>query len=99
MVRNPILSRKKEELCAVSLTDPANRQGRMVAHIIYGEDRRYKGTYGVRAVRVFGHIAACVGMSEKLLSANGLPRQTFRQVVNISSRKCSGFYHVFDFRQ
>jgi len=83
MVRNPVLSRKKEELCAVSLADPANRQGRMVAHSIYGEDRRYKGTYGARAVRVFGHIAACVGMNEKILSANGLPQQTFRQVVTL----------------
>jgi len=73
MVRNPILSRKKEELWAVPLAGPANRQGRMVADIIYGKDRRYKGTYGARVVRVFGHIAACVGMNEKILSANGLP--------------------------
>lgn len=70
-VRNPILG--GDEMWAVPLAGPANRQGRMVADNICGKHRKYKGTYAASVVRVFDLMAACVGINEKMLKAKGLP--------------------------
>jgi NADPH-dependent 2,4-dienoyl-CoA reductase/sulfur reductase-like enzyme/rhodanese-related sulfurtransferase len=89
LVRNPILSRDgKEVTWAVPLAGPANRQGRMVADIIYGRQRRYKGTYGASVVRVFGYVAACVGINEKMLKAEGLPFS----VVHVHPGSHAGYF-------
>lgn len=89
LVRNPILSRNgKEVTWAVPLAGPANRQGRMVADIIYGRQRKYKGTYGASVVRVFGYVAACVGINEKLLIAKGLPYS----VVHVHPGSHAGYF-------
>ena len=70
-VRNPILG--GDEMWAVPLAGPANRQGRMVADNICGKHRKYKGTYAASVVRVFDLMAACVGINEKMLKNKGLP--------------------------
>jgi Pyruvate/2-oxoglutarate dehydrogenase complex, dihydrolipoamide dehydrogenase (E3) component, and related enzymes len=89
LVRNPILSRNgKDVTWAVPLAGPANRQGRMVADIIYGRQRRYKGTYAASVVRVFGYVAACVGINEKMLKAEGLPFS----VVHVHPGSHAGYF-------
>mmetsp|Transcript_14449 Transcript_14449/g.21759 ORF Transcript_14449/g.21759 Transcript_14449/m.21759 type:complete len:606 (+) Transcript_14449:51-1868(+) len=73
-VLNPIVG--NGDKWAVPLAGPANRQGRMIADNIFGDEkkmRKFKGTYAASVVRVFELIGACVGMNEKMLSAKQLP--------------------------
>jgi NADPH-dependent 2,4-dienoyl-CoA reductase/sulfur reductase-like enzyme/rhodanese-related sulfurtransferase len=51
----------------VPLAGPANRQGRIAADHIFGQDSRYRGTQGTAIVRVFDLTAAMTGASEKSL--------------------------------
>lgn len=88
LVRNPILSREVDEYWAVALAGPANRQGRMVPDIIYGKNRRYKGTYGASVIRIFGYIAACVGVNEKMLRSKNIPFS----VVHVHPNQHAGYY-------
>lgn len=50
----------------ISLANPANRQGRQVADIIAGQERRHKGSIGTAIVRVFNLSAASTGLSERV---------------------------------
>ncbi|MEN2665984.1 FAD-dependent oxidoreductase [Listeria aquatica] len=56
----------------VSLASPANRQGRMVADIIFGKARPNKGFLGTAIVRVFALVAAATGLNEKALQEAGI---------------------------
>ncbi|KAL7560409.1 hypothetical protein ACA910_016163 [Epithemia clementina (nom. ined.)] len=86
-VRNAVLG--GEEMWAVPLAGPANRQGRIVADNIFLETKKkYKGTYAVAVVRSFQEYAACVGMNEKLLRASKLPYQC----VHIHPNSHAGYY-------
>jgi NADPH-dependent 2,4-dienoyl-CoA reductase/sulfur reductase-like enzyme/rhodanese-related sulfurtransferase len=55
------------EATQVPLAGPANRQGRIAADHIFGQDARYRGTQGTAIVRVFERTAAMTGASEKVL--------------------------------
>ncbi|SFG47196.1 FAD-dependent oxidoreductase [Sporolactobacillus nakayamae] len=57
----------------IPLASPANRQGRMVADILSGMKRSYKGTLGTSIVKVFDWSAAVTGLSEKLLQRFNIP--------------------------
>lgn len=57
----------------IPLASPANRQGRMVADILSGMKRSYKGTLGTSIVKVFDLSAAVTGLSEKLLQRFNIP--------------------------
>ncbi|KAL9185998.1 hypothetical protein ACHAXT_005236 [Thalassiosira profunda] len=70
LVRNPIVG--NDDMWAVPLAGPANRQGRMIADNVYGMNRKFKGTYAASVVRVFDLVAACVGMNEKMLAAKNI---------------------------
>lgn len=59
----------------IPLASPANRQGRMVADILSGMKRSYKGTLGTSIVKAFDLSAAVTGLSEKLLQRNNIPYQ------------------------
>ncbi|KAL7556489.1 hypothetical protein ACA910_009053 [Epithemia clementina (nom. ined.)] len=86
-VRNAVLG--GEEMWAVPLAGPANRQGRIVADNIFLETKKkYKGTYAVAVVRSFQEYAASVGMNEKLLRASKLPYQC----VHIHPNSHAGYY-------
>lgn len=50
----------------ISLASPANRQGRQVADVIAGLNRKNKGSIGTAIVRVFGLSAASTGLSERV---------------------------------
>ncbi|WP_010631442.1 FAD-dependent oxidoreductase [Sporolactobacillus vineae] len=57
----------------IPLASPANRQGRMVADILSGIKRSYKGTLGTSIVKVFDTSAAVTGLSEKMLQRYQIP--------------------------
>lgn len=60
------------EKTQIPLAGPANRMGRMVADIICGKDRHYKGSLGSSIVRVFKMQAAATGKNEKQLKQMGV---------------------------
>lgn len=60
------------EKTQIPLAGPANRMGRMVADIICGKDKHYKGSLGSSIVRVFKVQAASTGKSEKQLKQMGM---------------------------
>eukprot|EP00934_Nitzschia_sp_Nitz4_P009012 Nitzschia sp. Nitz4//scaffold81_size91200//56146//57852//NITZ4_004990-RA/size91200-processed-gene-0.129-mRNA-1//-1//CDS//3329558722//9002//frame0 len=88
-VKNPVL---KDDIYAVPLAGPANRQGRMAVDNIYGgvngKLRSYKGTWGTSVVRSFEMYAACVGMNEKYLKFKNVPYKS----VHIHPGSHAGYY-------
>lgn len=60
------------EKTQIPLAGPANRMGRMVADIICGKDKHYKGSLGSSIVRVFKMQAAATGKNEKQLKQMGV---------------------------
>lgn len=60
------------EKTQIPLAGPANRMGRMVADIICGKDKHYKGSLGSSIVRVFKVQAASTGKNEKQLKQMGV---------------------------
>lgn len=60
------------EKVQIPLAGPANRMGRMVADIICGKDKHYKGSLGSSIVRVFKVQAASTGKNEKQLKQMGV---------------------------
>lgn len=60
------------EKTQIPLAGPANRMGRMVADIICGKDKHYKGSLGSSIVRVFKVQAAATGKNEKQLKQMGV---------------------------
>lgn len=60
------------EKTQIPLAGPANRMGRMVADIICGKDKHYKGSLGSSIVRVFKVQAAATGKNEKQLKQMGM---------------------------
>ena len=61
----------------IALAGPANRQGRMAADNMLAAPgaplQRYKGTLGTAILKAFDLAAACTGLNEAQLQANGLP--------------------------
>ncbi len=56
----------------VPLASPANKQGRIVADIICGEQSGYESTQGTSIIKVFGLAGAATGVTERRLKAKGI---------------------------
>lgn len=72
----------------ISLASPANRQGRQVADIIAGLDRKNQGSIGTAIVRVFDVTAATTGLSERTAKLAQLPVS----VVHITGKDHAGYF-------
>lgn len=70
------------------LAGPANKQGRIVADIIAGRDRKYNGTQGTSIAKVFDLAAASTGANEKMLKKLGIPHE----VLFTHSNSHAGYY-------
>lgn len=57
----------------VPLASPANKQGRIAADNVCGEDEKYDGSQGSSVLKVFDLTLAATGLSEAALKANGVP--------------------------
>lgn len=72
----------------IALASPANRQGRQVADVINGLERKNKGSIGTSIVRVFKMAAASTGLNERQLQeAGGL-----YEVIHIQGKSHAGYY-------
>ena len=73
----------------VPLAGPANRQGRLAAdHALGRTNAKYRGTQGTAIIRVFGKVAACTGMSEKMLKK----RKIAYRCISIHPANHAGYY-------
>lgn len=72
----------------IALASPANRQGRQVADVISGLNRKNKGSIGTAIVRVFGLAGASTGMNERQLQLSGKEYA----VVHIQGKNHAGYY-------
>ena len=60
----------------IPLAGPANRQGRVVADVIFGRESCYCGTWGTAVLRIFRLTAACTGANATRLRRAGIPFET-----------------------
>jgi NADPH-dependent 2,4-dienoyl-CoA reductase/sulfur reductase-like enzyme len=58
---------------AVPLAGPASRQGRVVADVISGKGRAFRGVQGTAVCGIFNLTAASTGVNEKSLKNSGIP--------------------------
>ncbi|WP_208560083.1 FAD-dependent oxidoreductase [Marinilactibacillus kalidii] len=72
----------------ISLASPANRQGRQVADVIAGLDRKNKGSIGTAIVRVFNLVAGSTGLSERVAKLNDLSVH----VLHLQGKSHAGYY-------
>ncbi|MGC4386561.1 FAD-dependent oxidoreductase, partial [Streptococcus suis] len=72
----------------ISLASPANRQGRQVADVIAGLDRKNKGSIGTAIVKVFDLAAASTGLSERADQSLGYKHA----VVHTTGKDHAGYY-------
>lgn len=70
------------------LAGPANRQGRLVADVISGKRRGFRGVQGTAICGAFGLTLASTGLNERTLRAHKTPYET----VYIHPRNHVGYY-------
>jgi NADPH-dependent 2,4-dienoyl-CoA reductase/sulfur reductase-like enzyme/rhodanese-related sulfurtransferase len=73
---------------ALPLAGPANRQGRMVADIITGKRRGFRGVQGTAVCGAFGLTLASTGLNERTLRSHKTPYEA----VYIHPRNHVGYY-------
>ncbi|GMA09201.1 MAG: FAD-dependent oxidoreductase [Tetragenococcus koreensis] len=72
----------------IALASPANRQGRQVADVISGLERKKKGSIGTAIVRVFKIAAASTGLNERQLQQ----ADEVYEVIHIQGKSHAGYY-------
>jgi NADPH-dependent 2,4-dienoyl-CoA reductase/sulfur reductase-like enzyme/rhodanese-related sulfurtransferase len=73
----------------IPLAGPANKQGRIVAdNIVFGNKKKYAGTFGTGIARIFGLTAAATGANEAMLRAAGSKYKT----IVIHPANHAGYY-------
>lgn len=76
----------------VPLAGPANKQARICADNIAGDQKAYGGTQGTSVIKVFDLAAASVGVNEKTLKALGKAEGTDYHSILIVQKTHAGYY-------
>jgi len=76
----------------VPLAGPANKQARICADNIAGDNKKYKGTLGTAIAKVFDFNVACVGMNEKTLKTIGKEKGKDYYTIIINQKSHAGYY-------
>ncbi|RDU23530.1 FAD-dependent oxidoreductase [Anaerosacchariphilus polymeriproducens] len=76
----------------IPLAGPANKQGRIVADNIAGDEKTYEGSLGASIAKVFDLDAASVGINEKTLKAMGKEKNKDYETVLITQKSHAGYY-------
>lgn len=72
----------------ISLAGPANKQGRIAADNICGQNSHYPGSQGSSVIKIFGLTAAVTGVNEKNAKAAGIETDK----VYLSPMSHAGYY-------
>ena len=81
----------KEETM-IPLAGPANKQARILADNLCGEQKSYNGTLGTAVAKVFDLNVASVGMNEKQLKSMGKIKGADYETVLINQKSHAGYY-------
>lgn len=76
----------------IPLAGPANKQARIVAGNIVGEQKEYKGTQGTSIAKIFDLTVANTGTNEKILNRLGKQYKTDYEVAIIYSNSNATYY-------
>ncbi|MHC1770585.1 MAG: DsrE/DsrF/DrsH-like family protein [Flexilinea sp.] len=76
----------------IPLAGPANKQGRIAANNIAGEEEQYNGTQGSSIVQVFDLTVANTGANEKTLMKRGLVKGKDYERLIIVQNSHAGYY-------
>lgn len=76
----------------IPLAGPANKQARICADNLAGDEKEYHGTLGTSVAQVFDYTAASVGANEKILKAIGMKKGTDYETVLIHQKSHAGYY-------
>lgn len=76
----------------IPLAGPANKQGRIVANVLAGQDDHYSGTQGTSAVRIFEMNSCATGINEKTLIKQGKKKGTDFQTIKMDAPNHAGYY-------
>lgn len=87
-VENPILSNKT----MIPLAGPANKQARIAADNIAGDNLKYQGTMGTSVAKVFDLTSASVGVNERMLTQLGKKKDVDYHTALIYQKSHAGYY-------
>ena len=76
----------------IPLAGPANKEARICADILVGDEKEYKGTMGTSVARIFDYTAALTGVNEKTLRSMGKVKGTDYETVLINQKSHAGYY-------
>lgn len=76
----------------IPLAGPANKQARILADNLAGDQKKYNGTLGTAVVKIFDLNAASVGMNEKQLKGIGKVKNRDYFTVLINQKSHAGYY-------
>lgn len=81
-----------KEKTMVPLAGPANKQARICADNIAGDNKEYHGTQGAAIAKVFDLTAASVGVNEKALKTLGKVKHKDYETILIQQKSHAGYY-------
>lgn len=76
----------------IPLAGPANKQARICADNIAGDEKEYVGTMGTSVAKVFDYTAAVVGLNEKTLKIMGKEKGKDYDSILINQKSHAGYY-------
>ena len=81
-----------KEKTMIPLAGPANKQARILADNLTGGSKKYNGTMGTAAAKVFDLDVASTGLNEKQLAAMGKEKHEDYHVALINQKSHGGYY-------
>lgn len=81
-----------KEKTMIPLAGPANKQARILADNLTGGSKKYNGTMGTAAAKVFDLDVASTGLNEKQLKAMGKEKNKDYHVALINQKSHAGYY-------
>lgn len=81
-----------KEKTMIPLAGPANKQARILADYLTGEDKQYSGSMGTSIAQVFDLNAASTGLNEKQLKLMGEEKNKDYRTIIINQKSHAGYY-------
>jgi len=87
-----VINHVSKEKTMIPLAGPANKQARILADNLTGGSKKYNGTMGTAAAKVFDLDVASTGLNEKQLKAMGKEKNKDYHVALINQKSHAGYY-------
>lgn len=81
-----------KEKTMIPLAGPANKQARILANYITGDNKKYEGTMGTSIAQIFDLNAASTGLNEKQLKQAGKEKNKDYLTIIINQKSHAGYF-------